>query len=895
MEALKKILSVIGKTLLIVLIVLVTATAALFIWHFSTLQSPDDYLPGEFLVYIKVDSIKDIYDNVIDLRAADVVFSSSEDLRSVYKALMQFKSTELSKNYFFNQLLNVRCDLVVYEDFTSALVFDPGLTGAVTRLLPLLNNMVNIEGMDVNTIQKGAATILHYTINENDFFFSFHNNLSFFSTQLANIENLYNNHKNGKSITATGALKPLEGKIKEGGFAKIYLNSKSFADTIAKEDPELQAFLKEVSFNSLSAITFKISNEKIFASAYTGLKTENPLLKDFMAHPPGGLQVLKYLPDSANVYTSINFPSFNEVLNILLSFKGQDLKKAITDINEASMFAFGIGIDKLLFDWIGSEAGLFTVDRVIEPVVFVKISHKDKWDFAMEKIANSLFLDESSSLILDDVKIRKIELPGFLQYVVSMFVKGLETPYFVELEDFAFFSMNPEVLSAIVNDYNQERTLTRTPEYKEITRESRKNANVFLYYDLSSKLPAFLGTNTVLAGVLKLYEKGLLTVYFSDTEITLDVSAAGVAGNKTLAFPGFPRKLDNQAVTDVFCRPLKGPGDYKFVYINKEEDLVFQSPYDDTVKKSKVEKNSSLLFAKDPRDGETSLFVFAGQGTLYRFDSAGELTAPYPVFTGYKNSFSPVEHKGRLVFFRNDDKKLVFLNQSGGDEEAFGYNFKKSLLVPPAFDGDLTAFYPKSFSGEIFLADSKGDLLEGWPQKGGGISLSGPVFMHDGRRLVVFLTQAGILNVWDEQGRQLEGFPLDLDGVFYIAPVPVSSALKSVMEAGRQKALVVLDSTGTLTLVGLDGEILREKKLEELAGKNSRITAFDFDKDGIEELFIYGEKNFITGLGRGFEALPGFPVIGSKAPSFGDLNYDGMTEMITGSFDGNIYAYTLNK
>ena len=89
--------------------------------------------------------------------------------------------------------------------------------------------------------------------------------------------------------------------------------------------------------------------------------------------------------------------------------------------------------------------------------------------------------------------------------------------------------------------------------------------------------------------------------------------------------------------------------------------------------------------------------------------------------------------------------------------------------------------------------------------------------------------------------------------------------------------------------------LLKEKEIQGAGDKKARLLLFDFDRDGVKEVFIYGVKNQIIGLGRNFEPLPGFPVKGSKRPSFIDLNFDNTYEMVVGSYDGNVYAYTLNK
>ena len=110
-----------------------------------------------------------------------------------------------------------------------------------------------------------------------------------------------------------------------------------------------------------------------------------------------------------------------------------------------------------------------------------------------------------------------------------------------------------------------------------------------------------------------------------------------------------------------------------------------------------------------------------------------------------------------------------------------------------------------------------------------------------------------------------------------------------------ERKQVTFNADGEFILISMGGEIIKKKKVPDVGDRKARLLLFDIDKDGIEEIFVYGTKNHVIGVGRNFEVLPGFPVKGNKKPSFTDLNFDKIYEMIVGSYDGNVYAYTLSK
>jgi len=210
------------------------------------------------------------------------------------------------------------------------------------------------------------------------------------------------------------------------------------------------------------------------------------------------------------------------------------------------------------------------------------------------------------------------------------------------------------------------------------------------------------------------------------------------------------------------------------------------------------------------------------------------------------------------------------------------------LFVLPHARAGLIAWYPKSFEAKVHLADAAGVEAPGWPVQAAGISFCSPRIVADADSPVVsFLTQAGTLHLWDTGGAARPGFPLSLPGVFYATAEPMTVEGRTV--------LVALAQDGGLSMIGLDGTVVRRAVVPDLDGKSARILVADLDADGRQELLLYGSGAFIAGYDGELRALPGFPIKGAGAPQLVDLDRDGRLDIVTLGLDGKIYAYTLAR
>ncbi len=892
----KKFITIVIRICLVVILLAAVSFAGLFAYYLVTKKSAEDYLPSSFIAYLRISSIGKFYDSVIDLRAAETVFAEVPQLKSINKAITDFKSEEISRSFYLKRLLDVEAHAVIDSSQTPVLIFDPGLLSLPIQLFPVVNLFVKVEGLNLDIIQRGKITIYSLEVSEKDrVYFCINNNLILASTKIEPIEKCFAIHESGETLAKNEEAAALSGKIRKKGKAYIVVNTEAVLSMVAQGNDMLRAAFKDVTFNGYSALSFDVSNTELSIEAVTSFSTKNETLRSFVTYAPPGLRSLTVLPDTTSVYSSVSPRSVEELIRIVSMFKERDEGKLVKQIDDACRLVFGKSADELLFGWIGSEAGAVTLEGSAAPVLFIRHKDRGKLEAALEAIAASIYVDQDSSLVLDELRLTKIVLPDFIKGIASMFVKGLDTPYYLILGDYIFFSMDAKNLVSIEGASRSNKTIVRSEAYRSTAIDMPINGHVSLYYNTESQVPDFLGRDNLVTRILASYGRGMVSVYFREDEVRIRVSASGTSQAAVSMAPGYPKLLPGGISTDVVVSDVKGSKTPEFVYAGQDGKLYVYDPIDGTSRSQEIERDSSIRVVKNPATGRNEIYVLGGSGILYKFDGEANPVPPFPIQENYKGSFPPAEWNGRVVLFSQEKKALQFVSSEGTVTD-FGFAFDEPLLGQPAFSGRIVSFYPKSFSGTVYCTDGEGTLLPGWPKDGNGISTIQPVIFkdRDGKTVVAFISQAGVLNAWDMDGSSLPGFPVDLGGVFAADLAIVSEGIVSGGN-GAGKAILALNTDGTFYVVDTRATILAQKQVPGTGGKNSRVYLFDFDRDGIEEIFVYGSSNYITALDNGPEIVPGFPVKGSKKCAFVDVDGDGRRELVAGSFDGNVYAYEVGN
>ena len=883
------------KFLIIFILVVVGALGALYLYYRLTKIDERKYIPSEFMGYIKIDSIEKVYSNLIDLRAVDVVLTNKE-YYSIYKTILDFRSSNLSKNFLLKSLINMKANIILDKETSFSILVDLGFKSILLKILPLAQSIIGkTDKYSLESVKKDGYIIykLELYASKQVYYFSIKNNLLLFSFFEKNLDKIYESAANNGVIYNNDNYYYVSNQIRKDGIAELYIDTDALFDTYKNGSEELSKIFDKFKLVDISAASLKISNEELFLQTFTQSSTEVELIKRFLDYSPGPASVAKYLPEDTNVYASMNFKSFEEFYKVFLTLQEGKYDDTVEKINSASKALLQMNINEILFSWIGSEVGLFTSSVSNAPSIFLKIKDKERLLNVLKKLSDTIFFDASSQIEFEGVTLNKIGIPDFIQAVLSLFVKGFDAPYYLIKEDFIFFSMDMASLSNLENRFKSDKTLIFEKVYKNVSSKIEKNGNIFAYFNLGISIPKILQSDDMISKLIRLYEKGALSLNINGDRIKIDFAARGINEIKTRAFPGFPKYVKEGIATDIICKDITGSKLPEIIYINKENKIVIadlnNQPIFDSPQKIDDEINSNPIILDFNNDGKFEIAYASTKGKLYLYNSVLELEHNYPLDLTVDNSFSPILYENKFLGFDKNEKKL-YLAGIDGAKNYIDFEFKSPLLSAPVFYKKYASLYPKSFSGTVYLTDGNFNILKGWPREGGGIGFGSPVITDIDRAgdiEVVYLSQSGILNVWDKEGERYVESPFKLDGVYYTQPV-----IGDV--TGDKKAdICALSKDGVITILSHNGDVLLSKKIKEADGKERKLLLFDADSNGKSEIFIYGDKNSVIALGGVGELLPGFPVAGSGKPCFADFNSDGVFEMAVGSYDNNIYVYSI--
>lgn len=147
---------------------------------------------------------------------------------------------------------------------------------------------------------------------------------------------------------------------------------------------------------------------------------------------------------------------------------------------------------------------------------------------------------------------------------------------------------------------------------------------------------------------------------------------------------------------------------------------------------------------------------------------------------------------------------------------------------------------------------------------------------------MIQISTTGSLGYWNLDGTPVQGFPMELGGLFRQPVMPLNFR--------GQPALALVNEEGRVSFVSPTGDLLytwqaaqtspedRWKPVEDLLGNRP---AF----------LIFGRGQYLRGWDAEGRTLPGFPLQGFGEPRLLDLNGDGQPEILSPGLDRRLYAH----
>ncbi|MDR1211508.1 MAG: VCBS repeat-containing protein [Spirochaetaceae bacterium] len=836
--------------------------------------SADSVIPDSFTAYVHVpnparlagkalahEPLADMLGNPI-LAPALPVLAQIEESGLLTSPLMRFAGGTL--------------DGALLDDGRVLAAWDSGVLSPLLRFLPVLAGRVTVANLYY--VQAGKLSRFEYRMEKTVWYIAPFHNLLVLSNDQALFESVLNGTSRDGDLRGS-RVKEFSSKEYD---AALLISTELLVSSLAATDASVADTLKLLSLGNFVEAALTFHPRKLDIDLLSGIDSAPGAIKDLISKDSPLSSITRFLPDTTQYSTVLSAATLEELIALAAQISGGEITRTLGSAESSSRLFFRMNLDELLYSWSGSEFAVFGLEGRPHPVFAVQIRDEEKRREVFDKVFSSLVINENTSVVLDGTRIPQIRLPGFLDALLRHLKVTVPMPFFTPQNGYLLVCESADTLLAAANSIRKNASLTKTAAWQNLSQSSSDLNSFSLFYSIDRSVPFFLRGNSAIASLLRFYRQGLVRLSLRDSAVRISVSVISAPGGGLELLPGYPLDLEGRAGKEVYGITIGRRGESRLL-LTRGNSALSVNPKDNRVYSLEGRGTVYVVPAPDfnPQSpSDPAAWVVDSQGDVSLVSADMEVIAPFPVITGIRLS-SPPAAFGRELYLSGDDRALYTINREGV-RSVIPVNFDEVLLSPPSFlhqvRNDYIAAYPKSFFGDLWLFNREG-AYPAWPVSVSGIAFGSPlVFAWNNQVCVAFITQAGSLYVFNEAGAALEGFPAELDGVFYLQPV------------FDGQALWALSSGGTLYQINMDGAALFQN-IPGLRAEEGSITVADIDRDKSPEIFLTGNGNALYGYSRNFISLDGFPLPVWGRPFFGDLDGDGRMECAGIGMDNKLYRW----
>ncbi len=882
----KKVARVILMTLLVLVGIVVVAALFLTGRWLVRHEDPLAFLPERYVAYIQVPSIRVLYDDWLNLPAADAVLARP-DLAPYRGAISDLRGLALTRSPVLQKLIDVHADVVLLPDRNLLAVLDLGWRGIVAPLARVVGPVLRIKGF---SFTNDAGTSLYsYKSGNVTIHAAFMENVAVVSLDENVVKEALARRAGGTGLAARASRELLDRlRLWNNQALRVIVDTPSLSGDLLAGNAAGATVLSALQLPGQSMLDAETRGDRLTIGVALPVSATLAELEKVLEAPHSPIGVLRYIPSSTSLLTVSNLGPLRDLYRLAAAVEGVNVQDVYKKADDGARSVLGTGIDDLVFSWVGSEVGVFSLPASNMPVYFAKISDTRAFTSAMAKITGSIVAGKDSSLVMDGVRVDRLTIPWYVALITNVLGVQVPEPYFLTRGDYFFASMDAENLAAVARAGETGENIARPgSSFARLTQGLPGDSSALVWYDSSRGLPFFAGSAGTLAELLRVYGNGVAVLRASPSELhaTLVTESASRAAAQPLA--GFPVSVEGSLTGNVLAFRFADSGPAFLAWVRDRSVLVLADAAGSKIAEAKLEQDS-VLVPEQARPGILSaLWAVSPGGTVWRFGPKLEPLAPFPIVTGIASPMAPALVDGMLAMYSRADTALVLVGPDGS-RTVLAEKLEAPVYSAPSFASGRMAFYPKSFDAKVHLSDLTGVEAPGWPVSASGISFCSPRIVPVGASFVVtFLTQAGTLYAWDPSGAPLPSFPVTLQGVYFATP--------EILNADGQTVIAALSQDGSLSEVALDGRIVRQVSVPDVDGKDARLIAARLFGDARQQILIYGSGAFIAGYDSSLRPLPGFPLKGVTVPQLLDVNHDGTTDLLTAGLDGKIYAYSVGR
>ena len=857
------ILKFIGKVFLVLLLVLV-------IWIcFSIFNKKpiESVIPREYAAYIQTDSAIKAFDPILDLEAIDI-FLSSKDFSSLRGTFIDFRKSSLRKNPLARLCLNRKICAGYYPDTKEYVaVINMGFLSSFTRLSKFILPSLSIK--DLNFIKNKDFYFFSYGQGDSKLYLKPCKNLVVITSS---VEKLYSSFsKNYREDYTKEDLETI--KSKTGSKIKIVVDAEKLIKMLEGSNDLVKKFVPLTQSNRLSMINFNLTDSQINISGEIPFK---PVNGDSVTLKEASMPALvSKLPNIVQYYTIFNIGTVENIRDTLIPVISEKNSNPWEKAEPLCKTFFNLSLEEMLCSWTGKEYALLGIEGLNEPVFALQINDEKKRQEIFEKVINSIIIKDDTSLILNGVRLPKLMLPDFLQGLLGVFNINLPSPYYMVIDNYIYFCMSPEPLSAIFTSSNENKKISKNPNWLAASDKQKMDTSLSLFYDLERSVPFFLQNNSQMSQVLQLYSVGLCNLRLKDNAVSFSLQACSRKAGDLRAVPGFPIKLEGKSDYKLYSGTGKKAD--RIFWLENSKNIKAMNVSSMEIQKFELDSESWIIEEKNPKS-ENALWALTKDGTVYIFNKNLDDTEKKIFITGKTPASGPASYEDGIVFTTTENE-LCFVDSKGLITEV-EIPSSAAIKNTPSVCGKTVALYEKSFKGKIYVYEDKVLINNNKPLEISGIAYGSPaIIKKNDSTYISFVTQKGTLYLW-ENLKPVTSFENELESIFYT----------NVVSNGNY--FFALSDNGRIFRLSTEGRIL-SVIIPNAKTRLGYLYADSPQKNDICNIYIGLDGNLIYGFSEKLELLSGYPLAGCGKPAFADINGDHNSDTFVLTLDNTLNAWNL--
>lgn len=766
------------------------------------------------------------------------------------------------------------------------------------------------SGVDIGTVHPNDRDSLSY---------AFLNGILIMSGKQNLVEDAIRQMKSGVSLAKDKNFSKVLNTTGTNVDANVYVNYKNFPNILTHFiSPVFKTETNSLAdFADCSGWDATIKPNALMLNGFTQANDSSTnFLNLFKDQKPQEIELTKVIPSKTALmlwFGIENFKNYHRNYKKYLKSLSQGRAQAYAQYIESLDEKYDISIEKSILEWMDNEMALVVTespsnDFVNSSYAVIHSNNIDDAVTALNGLADSIERKERRVESVGHKKIisyrnhaiTHLNLPKLLPQLFGWQFNKIINNYYTSIDDYIVFANNQEALQNFIDDFENNKILGNTKNYKIFSENISIEANVYLYSSIARSANVY--SSFVTEELAKDIENKL-DLFHKFEAVGIQFSATNKLFYSTVYLKYNPKykqesgtMWESQLDTTTSSKPylvINHTDKAKEIAIQDDANKIYLISNAGKIiwKKQLPEKIISDIVQVDAfKNGKLQL-LFNTHDAIHMLDRNGNYMKGFPVKleSPATNAIAVVDYEKNRdyrIFVACENKRIRCFKSNGEEIKAFKFNKSDSKIYVPL---------------QYVNVESKDVLCA-----------------IDGKGKIYLLNRQGEIygNIKENLAEGIRSFYIEPGKDFSRSAIIAADALGNIIKVnfnGNKESIKLDDfeSAPFFDYKDINNDTIKEyiflfkNELKVFSKDKSLLFTHEFNEtisqaplffrfiDGSGKIGVLSEKtNELYLFNDNGSLYKGFPLEGKTPFSIGDMNNNGIYNIITGS-DNTIYLYQL--